>query len=87
MDASGDRRAAISTSTPQAYGPAGRIARTVVVHEVDDEGLAQLRTIRDDLVCERISGTDPFSNENETQKAPGRMLRDLKASPASRFAG
>ena len=32
----------------------------MVVHEVDDEGLAQLRTIRDDLVCERVTGTDHF---------------------------
>ena len=32
----------------------------MVVHEVDDEGLARLRTIRDDLVCERVTGTDHF---------------------------
>ena len=61
---SGDRRAAISTSTPRGHGPVGRIARAVVVHEVDDEGLAQLRTTRDDLVRERVTGTDHFVIEH-----------------------
>ena len=60
VDASGDRRAAISTSTPRACGPVGRIARTVVVHELDDEGLVELRTARDDLIRERVTGADHF---------------------------
>ena len=36
----------------------------MVVHEVDDEGLAQLRTARDDLVRERVTGTDHFVIEH-----------------------
>ncbi len=53
---SGDRRAAISTSTPR-----GRTATSTVVHEVDDAGLAELRNARDDLVREERRGTDRFT--------------------------
>ena len=51
---SGDRRAAITTSTPRARRATSRVATTVVVHEVDDEGLAELRSDRDDLIRERV---------------------------------
>ncbi len=62
---SGDRRAAITTSTPRARRATSRVATTVVVHEVDDEGLAELRSDRDDLIRERVGerpGGEPDSH-------------------------
>ena len=51
----------ITTSTPD--GTSGRTTTVVVVHEVDERGLADLRSPRDDLVLER--GPEPASGSAE----------------------
>ena len=51
----------ITTSTPD--GTSGRTTTVVVVHEVDERGLADLRSPRDDLVRER--GPEPASESAE----------------------
>ena len=61
VGASGDWRAAINTSTPRAHQIAARSSTSTAVHEVDDAGLAELRTTRDDLVREQHQGSDRFT--------------------------
>ncbi len=75
VGASGDRRAAINTSTPRDGRITTRSSTSTVVHEVDDAVLAGLRVPRDDLVREERQEPDRFTLAHGPFKFWERTLR------------